>query len=126
MLFVFASHDRLTAARLVSGHLSVARRLRRMTSGNGAYCPLNMSRTAQNECARHRSRRVDAEDDAPGFTLPARSKSAPLGETRTRRYEVRPVNGIAPRWSLLCSTPVASACPNALWNIRNRYFAALP
>src|SRR5712672_2122343 len=90
MLFVFASHDRLTAARLVSGHLSVARRLRRMTSGNGAYCPLNMSRTAQNECARHRSRRVDAEDDAPGFTLPARSKSAPLGETRTRRYEVRP------------------------------------
>src|SRR5216684_2688921 len=97
MLFVFASHDRLTAARLVSGHLSVARRLRRMTSGNGAYCPLNMLRMTQNECARHRSRREDAEDCAPGFALPARSKSDPLDETRMCRYEVRPVNGIAPR-----------------------------
>src|SRR6267378_910888 len=97
MLFVFASHDRSTAARLIGDHLSVARRLRRMTSGNGAYCPLNMLRMTRNECARHRSRREDAEDCAPGFGLPARSKSGPLGETRMRRYEGRPVNGIAPR-----------------------------
>src|SRR5229473_1241207 len=46
-----------------------------MTSGNGAYCPLNMLRMTQNECARHRPRPEDARDGAPGITLPARSKS---------------------------------------------------
>src|SRR5260221_10156801 len=64
MLFVFASHGRSTTVRLIGSHLSATWHPRRMTSGNGAYCPANMSRPVQKECAQYRPRREGAADGA--------------------------------------------------------------